>query len=137
MNIIMKYSESDKICRSFNPLIGGIIVVLCVIVSSFSIYAIDVEMDYQKMIFRKMKNDKCYFVNINGEAITKPVYDDRGFWQLSDYETIGWGYIVVNKNGIKGIIDMYGREILPCSYNDIYVRYDMSETTFAVKQGKK
>lgn len=48
-------------------------------------------------------------------------YSERFGYEFNPYDPINeYGYINVTKNGKAGIIDVYGNEIVPCEYDDIY-----------------
>ena len=72
--------------------------------------------NYENRLFPLSENGKRYYVDIFGERITESIYDDDWFGGLEDNET---GWIVVKKNDMYGIIDIHGREIVSCIYQDL------------------
>lgn len=112
------------------------VIVLFFIVFADNATAVDETSAYENMIFRLRENDKCYYVNINGDKITNQFYE-YNYRNAKHYEK-GFGYIAVVRDGLSGLIDSYGREILPCRYQDIeYCEQDISETIFQVESDGK
>lgn len=72
--------------------------------------------NYEQRLYPLSENGKRYYVNIFGERITDAIYDDN--WSCI-YEDNDIGWIMVRKNDFYGIIDIQGREIIPCIYQEI------------------
>ncbi len=70
--------------------------------------------NYEQNVYaRKDDNGKIYLVNIYGERLTESIYDkDARFFPRP--------FVQLEKNGMQGIVDSTGREIIPFKYKDVF-----------------
>lgn len=68
------------------------------------------------------KNNKIYIFDKNGKCYSDGKYDkvDNGYQELNYFN----GYLTVCKDGKWGLIDVNGKEVLKCQFEDITSVYD-------------
>lgn len=95
-----------------------ILILLLLLLGSIS----SIAQNYENRLYPFSEDGKlCCYVNIFGERITESIYDDDGGHViLEDSENC---LVRVKKNGMYGIIDAYGREIVPCQYQELHAIY--------------
>lgn len=98
-----------------NRQIGGIYTLLLIIFYILFPQKI-LSQNYENRLYGKEENGKRYYVNIFNERITDAIYDNN--WSGGD-ENNDTGWILVRRNGLRGIIDIQGNELLPCIYEEI------------------
>ena len=98
-----------------NRQIGGIYTLLLIIFYILFPPKI-LSQNYENRLYGKEENGKRYYVNIYNERITDAIYDNN--WS-GGYEYNDTGWITVRRNGLRGIIDIQGNELLPCIYEEI------------------
>ena len=101
-----------------NRQIGGIYTLLLIIFYILFPQKI-LSQNYENRLYGKEENGKRYYVNIFNERITDAIYDNNWSGSAENNDT---GWILVRRNGLKGIIDIQGNELLPCIYETI-LRY--------------
>jgi|GEM_PF-4035798 len=70
-----------------------------------------------------MANDKWGVISQNGRWIVQPSAKKADDIELFQHAQLHFGkyYIVKNENGKKGVVNMYGGQVVPCLYDDIIV----------------
>ena len=63
-------------------------------------------------LLKNTVNGKIGFINLNGEIVVKPVYEEVGYFN--------YGVCPVSINGFWGLINDQGKEIVPPSFISIY-----------------
>ena len=92
--------------------------------------------NFENRLYPLSENGKRYYVNIWGERVTESIYDD----EYADSDDNESGRIKVRKNGLYGIIDIQGRELVPCLYQnltEIYYDEIYYETYYDKKNSRK
>lgn len=69
--------------------------------------------DYEKNIYTKIENGKCYYANVWGDHLTDAIYTTI-FDAYTSY--VYTDFAIVERNGLYGIINLAGIEVVPCKY---------------------
>lgn len=68
---------------------------------------------YEKNVLTYKENGKYGIINLNGKAITKPIYDEISSVNYKE------GTFLVKQNGLEGIINVKGKVIVKCEYESV------------------
>lgn len=88
---------------------------ICLFVNLFFLSVVLYPQDYKNKLYGISDGNKQYYVNILGEHITGTTYEKCDNYYCS-YEKNA----VVQRNKLLGIIDIYGHEIVPCEYDEVF-----------------
>ena len=82
-------------------------------VSAISLQGITSNMPYEKKVLRYKENGKYGIINLQGEKITKPIYEEIESIKYKE------GYLLVKKDDKYGVINADGRVIIENVYDEI------------------
>lgn len=68
---------------------------------------------YEKSVLTYKENGKYGLINLDGEQITKPIYDEISSINYNE------GTFLVKQNELEGIINMNGKVIIKCEYESV------------------
>ena len=93
-----------------------------------------------KYYFNKYYGGKWGFINLHGEFVVEPIYDDLTFYKGEIAAFVVDGYIEDTSSGyrlfggIYGLIDRFGKELIPAQYDQIHI---LTENLIAANIGGK
>ncbi len=82
-------------------------------ISAISLQGITSNMPYEKRVLRYKENEKYGIINLNGNKVTKPIYESIESVKYKE------GYILAQKDGKYGVIDSYGKVVIENQYDAI------------------
>lgn len=100
-NTIVLNDKSEKIFTEYDD------------ITAIPLHGIISNLPYEKTVLKYKKDDKYGLINLEGKAITKPIYDD--IQSLTNKE----GELLVKQYGKCGVINTKGAQIIKVQYDNI------------------